>query len=288
MVAAASCQPTEVADVRVTQDVPYTSTAELDVYARPGGRRLPIVVTLHGCCGTRQDLAALALGLAEEGAVVFNASWRNLLEGGGYPGAYEEVACALRFARARGPAFGGNGERVTVVGWSDGALLAGVVANAGDDFAGDCLVEGETSLPDAFVAVGGFLGWPDGDVGRVDPGYVNDGTVRYFGGRPDEVPEAWAAGNPFEHLGKNRRLDVRLVVGTADPLVADNRCFHQAALRSGHRSHLVIVEGAGHQTVIAPRLREGEPAVAEILSAATGRAPTPMGSIDLACSARHG
>ena len=90
--------------VQLTRNVPYAASATLDVFApaRPRGRPAPIVVTLHGCCGTGTDLFQLAYGLAESGAVVFNTTYRNLPEGGGYPVAYEQAAFAAAFARARG------------------------------------------------------------------------------------------------------------------------------------------------------------------------------------------
>ncbi|MDQ4096342.1 MAG: hypothetical protein M3144_00520, partial [Actinomycetota bacterium] len=83
---ACSSQPPSGADrpVRLTRDVPYFGSARLDVFSPPWSGA-PVVVTLHGCCGDREDLFQLAYGLAEAGAVVFNPSFRNLPDGGGYP-----------------------------------------------------------------------------------------------------------------------------------------------------------------------------------------------------------
>ena len=246
--------------VVVVRGIPYTASAELDVYRPEGMSGLPVVVTLHGCCGTRDDLSQLASGLAENGAVVFNASWRGTDGGpGGYPGAYQEAACAVGFARAAAGAHGGDPRRVTLVGWSDGALVAGVVANAGASFDQGCRSrDGQLAgLPDALVALGGFLGWAAAGDGHVDPRYVSERTVGYFGGTPDVVPDAWSAGNPYTHLGRNRDLQVRLVVGRDDPLLLDAECFSAAARTAGHPVTLTVAEGAGHQTIIAPRTPEG-------------------------------
>jgi len=268
-----SPSPGAGATVAVTRAIPYTATAELDVYRPEGSTGAPVVVTLHGCCGSREDLAPLARGLAENGAVVFNASWRGTDgEGAGYPGAYQDAACAVRFARATAPAHGGDPGRVTLVGWSDGALAAGVVANAAPDFDDGCLADGAGVLPDSFVALGGFLGWAAAGDGRVDAQFVNERTVRYFGGTPQDEPAAWAAGNPYTHLGRNPGLEIRLVVGREDPLLIDGQCFSRAARAAGHPVSLSVAEGAGHQTVLAPRTSEGALAVREILEAARGEA----------------
>ena len=255
--------------MQLTRNVPYAASATLDVFApaRPRGRPAPIVVTLHGCCGTGTDLFQLAYGLAASGAVVFNTTYRNLPEGGGYPVAYEQAACAVAFARARGGSYGGDPRRVTLVGWSDGALVAGVVANAargaGTGPAPDCAVgstdaggpvAGADAFADAFVAVGGFLGWPVGRDGSVDPADVTDGTVRWFGGQPDAVPAAWVAGNPYTGLGRNPRLAIRLVVGRDDDLLAGNQRFLEAARAEGLDATLTIAEEAGDQTVVATAL----------------------------------
>jgi acetyl esterase/lipase len=253
--------------VRVTRGVAFMESARLDVFSPsvPSRTGAPVVVTLHGCCGSGEDLFQLAYGLAEAGAVVFNPSWRSLPDGGGYPEAYEQAACAIAFARVRAAEHGGDARRVTVVGWSDGALLGGVAANGGARCAGQ---NGHAAVPDAFVAVGGFLGWPVAGDGRVDPRYVNEGTVRWFGGRPEAAPDAWAAGNPYAGLGRNPHVAIRLVVGRDDALLADNRRFLEAALGAGLDASLTVAEDAGDQTVVAPRTREGKLTVRTILEAA--------------------
>ena len=263
-------------EVSVTRAIPYTAAAELDVYRPQGITGLPVIVTLHGCCGTRENLNQLNYELAGRGTVVFNVSWRGTdSAAGGYPGAYEEAACAVAFARATAKDHGGDPRRVTLVGWSDGALVAGVAANAGDDFSRGCRVGGAKALPDAFVALGGFLGWQVGD-GGIDPTYVNDRTIRYFGGTPEEAPAAWAGGNPYTHLGRNRALQIRLVVGEDDPLLLDDRCFARAAEAAGHQVGLTVVSGVGQQSILSPRYPEGALAVREILAAAKGEVPPAL------------
>lgn len=262
ILAGSACGKTPSPRVAVSRTIPYTATAELDVYRLTGRSSSPVIVMLHGCCGSRDNLSPLASRLAENGTVVYNASWRGTdSDAGGYPGAYQEAACAVRFARATANAHGGDPRRVTLVGWSDGALVAGVAADAGDDYANGCRARAAEAVPDSFVALGGFFGWAPSGEGSINAMYVNDRTIRFFGGTPQDVPAAWAAGNPYTHLERNRRLPIRLVVGQDDPLLVDSQCFSLAAQAAGHPVSLSVAEGADHQTIIAPRYPEGALAV---------------------------
>jgi acetyl esterase/lipase len=257
--------------VEVVRELPYTAAATLDVYAPARGHGRPVLVLLHGCCGARQDLSQLAWEAAAGGAVVYNVTWQNLPGGGRFPTAYQQAACAVRFARATAPRYGGAAGRVTLLGWSDGAMLAAVVANAGDDFSGDCLAHGQSALPDAVVGVGGFYGWPAG--GGVDPRYVTPGTVRFFGGSPARAPAAWAAGNPYTQLGRNRRVGVALIVDANDPLLDDNRRFLAALRAAGHHATLTVAAGGDPLTLISPRTDQGRATLQQTLRVAAGGAP---------------
>jgi acetyl esterase/lipase len=256
----------------VSRDVAYARGATLDVYAPgvAGPEPRPVLVTLHGCCGSKQDLAQLAGALAARGALVFNASWRNMPEGGHYPLVYQQAACAVSFARARAASYGGDPGRVALLGWSDGALLASVVANAGDRFAGTCPMRGTPARPDTLIGLAGFFGWPPGPAGRVDPRYINPRTIRFFGGTPARSPGAWADGNPYTHLGDNPGLRVRLVAAGSDPMLADSRRFVTALRRAGQPASLAVVDGASHQGVLLPRTPQGLATVQEVLKAAAG------------------
>jgi acetyl esterase/lipase len=259
--------------VEVAWELPYAGAATLDVYAPAHGHGRPVLVMLHGCCGAKEDLSQLAWEAAAAGAVVYNVTWLNLQRGGGYPTAYQQAACAVRFARATATRHGGAASRVTLLGWSDGAMLAAVVANAGDDFGGDCLARGHSALPDAVVGVGGFYGWPVAAGGGIDARYVTPRTARFFGGSPARAPAAWAAGNPYTQLGRNRRVGVALIVDANDPLVDDNRRFLAALRRARHRATLTVVAGGDPLTLISPRTDQGRATLQATLRVAAGQAP---------------
>lgn len=269
--------PPPAPEVTMTRGIAYTSGAELDVHARAGVPDQPVFVLLHGCCGSKDDLTPLAEAIAARGAVVVNADWTGVDRGGGWPRSYQEAACAVRFARASAARFGGDPGRIALLGWSDGALLAAVVAVAGNDLGDGCPQHRVSALPDVLIGVAGFYGWPVAPGRAVDPYYVNARAIRFFGGTPAEVPGAWAAGNPYTRLGGNLRLEARLVAGDADSLLADGRRFLAALQRVGYRASLRVVDEGNHRTVVAPRLPAGRLTVEEAFAAATGATP-PSGT----------
>ena len=154
---------------------------------------LPVIVMVHACCGDRADLGKLAEAVAAEGAIVMNADWAGIKNDARFPDAYADVACAVRFARARAADFGGDPADVTLLGWSDGAMASAVVAAAGEQFdRSRCEYPTASSVPDAFIGVAGFYGWtlpvapclcqrpgtglPRGDVHREAPRAWHDAT----------------------------------------------------------------------------------------------------------------
>jgi acetyl esterase/lipase len=253
----------------VAEDVSYASGRTADVFlpAPLPEEPVPIVVLLHGCCGDRADLVKLAEATAAEGVAVVNVSWGGFATTGSFPDSYEEVACAVRFARAQGQRFGGDPHRVALVGWTDGALTGSVVALAGDEFSAErCTHKEHSALPDAFVGVNGFYGWTV----PVDPEYVTDRAVRFFDGTPDEQPRAWHDATPYAWLGRRPAMPSVLLVGTTDPLHADAVRYDGALRRAGQLSRLVVLSEAGDQSLTSARTEEGRVVAREAAAAAHG------------------
>ena len=117
----------------VAANLPYSGDRQLDVRAPKSDQQgLPVVVLLHGCCGDRADVVRLADRVVAEGVVVMTPDWGGTGNGATYPNVFEDVACAVRYARQNATAYGGNPDRVVLAGWSDGALAAALVGMAGD------------------------------------------------------------------------------------------------------------------------------------------------------------
>jgi acetyl esterase/lipase len=260
--------PPAPAWVRITAEaVRYTMGLDQDVY-RPtsAGARLPVVVMVHGCCGDRADLGSIPAAVAMAGAVVYNADWGGLRRGSRFPSAYAHVGCAVAYARATAPRYGGDSDRVTLLGWSDGALAAAVVSAGGWRWVDPgCAVPNGRQSPDALVGVAGFYGWPL----PVPTEYAGPRAVRFLGGTPASAPKAWTQATPYGWLGSPMPRCVTLLVGRTDPLAADARRYSDALSRWHHQVRLVVVTPAGDQGMLSPRTEEGLTTVHETVSTAT-------------------
>lgn len=147
----------------------------------------PTVVLVHGgawMAGSPDSLQDLAVALAEDGAIAVNLGYSTLIQGGGYPRTFDELACGIRQARAIGTQLGGSGELV-LVGHSAGAHLAMVVALDETPWGADCPFSG-LATPDRFVGLAGFY-----DIDAVAP--VMNG---FLGGTREQLPAVWDAADP--------------------------------------------------------------------------------------------
>ncbi len=249
--------------VLTTEDVPFTSSLMMDVIAPATPGRYPTVVLFHGggwVGGSPADIAPLAEALAAAGAVVFNAPYRLALQGGGYPMTFEDASCAVRFAREFAPAFGGDSDSVTVVGYSAGAHIGAVTALAGDSFEGECIAGFADGLPDAFVGVAGPY-----DTDLLDPL-----MGIFFGTDRAENSTPWEAGNPFTYIGENPNLVVRLVHGELDLLapVGFSVSLYDDLDQAGYDVALTVVKDGTHTSVVDP-LTDGT-VVVEIVQTISG------------------
>lgn len=97
--------------------------------------------------------------VAEGGVVVFvpeYSSTPDQVSHGLHLGA-DDAVCAMRYARVHASEFGGTGDRIVTAGHSYGANVAALMAMAGGQFEGDCLVVDEVSaVADGFVGLDGM------------------------------------------------------------------------------------------------------------------------------------
>ncbi|MFI5259369.1 MAG: alpha/beta hydrolase family protein [Candidatus Limnocylindrales bacterium] len=220
----------------------------LDIYVPRGSGPFPTVVLVRGGptgAGGRGYLDPFASELAESGIIVFNADMRDMAsKDGGYPEAFDDVACAVRFARTWSFAYGGDGSSVTLVGHSLGGFVGSVVALNSAQFTGDCLASG-SGRPDAFVGL-------SGNYNLSDPKVANDLQV-FFGGTPEETAEARSASNPFNYA-TGSPIPVDLVAGTDDQTVnpAAAVSLNAYLTERGWNVTLTLIPGATHNSIIVP------------------------------------
>jgi len=241
----AACSGTAEAvvyDVEVTRNVAFTDNLDLDIFAPVSDKNLPTVVLFHGGSwygGDRTTLDDFANSIAKRGLVVYNATYTVGGAGGGYPGSYEDIRCALSEASELS-----GGAPLTVVGYSAGAHLASTVVLSGDQFASD-----RCNSP-AGYEVAGF-------VGLAGP-YLADRygplLVSWFGTTIDNDPDRWALGSPYGYVATASHIPFVLVHGDGDQVVqlgfSDE--FDTALSDAGFEVTYDIIEGADHATIVDP------------------------------------
>ena len=218
---------------RVYSPPGWPETLRADIY-RPGadGPR-PAVLLIHGGGWAppdrRSQMDSIAERLAARGYVVMNATYR-LAPRHQHPAAVDDLRQALTWLRAQAGDLGARPDRVAAFGYSAGGHLA-TLLGALDAPAGQRI--------QAVVAGGApteLAKWSNGKL-----------VVRYLGGRPDEVPERYAAASPIRHVSADDP-PVFLYHGTLDTVVpVDHATDYKAALdRAGVRNELYLERGRGH------------------------------------------
>lgn len=249
-----------VTDVQAHVDLEFAQLdggpLTLDLYRPAGEALVPVVVYLHGggwqvgdkTDGAKERLAALA----ERDIAVASANYR-LVDAAIYPAQVHDVKGAVRWLKEHGAQYNLATARVGVWGASAGAYLASMVGLTRDD-----------------ADLEGTVG------GNVHQSSAVDAVVHWFG-----QSDLWAnsrrswleseiLGAPFEGplLGAEQLTDADLA-RSASPLyrvhaaappfliahgdsdrvtpVAQSAALHDALVRAGAESTMILLGGAGHE-----------------------------------------
>jgi acetyl esterase/lipase len=156
----------EVGALLTDPDVFYTDVVEcgsstpcrvpLDVLAPADGHGLPTIVLFNGggkLFPERRYQAPLAVALAERGAVVFLTAYRGITTMNSDQDSVSDARCAVRYARAHTAEYGGDPNRLLVVGHSQGGFLGIDIATHPEEEAEGCLADG-SAIPDGVVGLG--------------------------------------------------------------------------------------------------------------------------------------
>ena len=137
-----------------------TCAVPLDVLAPMDAEMLPTIVLLPGGPPTfeqRRYLESFAAALAQHGAVVFLAVYRSRASGFWWNDMLLDTRCAVRYARSVTADYGGDPDRVVLVGHSVGSDIALTTAVRPETETPDCLAEGD-GIPESVVGLSGFQG----------------------------------------------------------------------------------------------------------------------------------
>jgi dienelactone hydrolase len=142
----------------------------MDVYAPTEPGPWPLVVVVPGGSEPPDQIQGytddFALAIADRGAVVMTANWRQDASFGADPAeSLADVACAVGVARATGPAYGADATRLVLVGHSLGVgpvSVTGLTPSPKPPDAATCNATSGSLRPDAIEVIAGLFG-PDVD-----------------------------------------------------------------------------------------------------------------------------
>lgn len=245
----------EPMEVSSALDLPYTSERTLDVFAPTIADEWPLVVVLHGGNVSSKSVRGLAQAVAGQGAVVFVPNYHSSQPTSAEVislGA-EDAACAVRYARAHAVEYGGTPDRVIAVGHSAGGAYAAIMALAGDNFLGDCLVSEGSALLDGMVGLDGAY-----DLLRyVEPEFLELGS-----------PEAWEQITPFTYVGREPArpgLEFVFFAGAETELVQNAQALRDALQAAGYSASATQIPGVDHMSMGGSYLPQTIAAITDLM-----------------------
>ncbi|ABC64217.1 alpha/beta hydrolase [Erythrobacter litoralis] len=261
----AACSPLKTFNAIIPKDGASSQTAKAVAYGTDERQRLdiftpdaplaagearPVVVFFYGGSwnsGTRTGYDFVGRALAARGYVTLVPDYR-LVPDVRYPAFVEDGAAAVRWARENAAQYGGDADRIVLVGHSAGAYIAAMLA-----------LDERWLGPDR-AAVRGWAGL----AGPYDfAPFDGEVTRAAFGNWPDPAetqPITWAgAGDP----------STLLLTGGDDTTVEPRNSYElaQKLRASGVPAQVKVYDGVGHigiVTSIAKPLRGNSPALDDI------------------------
>lgn len=247
----------------VVRDLPYGEheRQRLDIYrpaASPNDANGPVVLWIHGggwrIGDKRHSIAPKARLLTEAGYCLVAANYRLAGEDESipFPRNTEDVAAAIAWIHGNIAQYGGDPERIVLMGHSAGAHLVSLVATDGRYLA----AHGLTLADLAGVVALDTEGY---DVARAMGGRV---TKEIYENAFGTDPSIWKTASPVSHIAAGKDIPPFLVAtrGTA-ARVANAKAFADALRGAGYDAAAQTIPGYSHADVNRKLGEPGEEAV---------------------------
>lgn len=257
---------------RITYGNEPDQFGDLRVPAGPGPH--PVVMVLHGgrwqASVTLGGISPACASLAEQGVAVWNVEYRRLgIEGGGWPGTWQDVAAAADALRSFAAEHRLDPSRVVVLGHSAGGPLALWLAGRHRLPSTNALFRENPLALRGAISMAGVNDLRTAWARNMGEGVLNE----LLGGGPQAFPERYASTSPPDLLPFG--IPQLLVHGTADTMVdvSVSQDYARAAQSRGDDARVVLLDGADHfqirdpATSAWPRVRD---AVTEFCREVTG------------------
>lgn len=217
------------AQVRVMRNQTYVQRGavalQLDLYLPFGQAPAPAVVLVHGGgwrAGVRENLAPLAIGLAERGYAAATITYR-LSEQAPYPAAIHDAKAAVRWVRSNARRYGIDADHIAIGGASAGGQIASLTGVTNDDARFDPQGGKVSSAVQAIVNIDGLSDFTSDEARRFedDPAKKPSSAGLYLGGTYAEKSAVWRDASPLFHV--SRATPPMLFIGSAQARFAVGR-----------------------------------------------------------------
>jgi acetyl esterase/lipase len=239
----------------VYYDGPYSNPQRqnLDVYEPPGATNSPVVFLVFGGMyrnGEKSRQAYLARTLAREGLEVVAINHRvtdGSLQSVVFPAQEVDVARAFKWTHNHIADYGGNPDKIVLMGHSSGAMLVSLLVTDRS------YLVAQGVSPDA---IKGVIGVSAGTYDMTVQFNNVPGLTDVFG----DLEQFWNA-SPLKYVDGTQPPFLVLFASNDMPgFGQDNTAFYQALVDAGSQAELHMIPGRNHQMIIGDAARPGDPA----------------------------
>jgi acetyl esterase len=248
--------------------VPVAEGVTADVVVPDGEGPHPVLVYLHGggwICGSPRTHRKLACRFAEAGQLVFNIDYRLAPEHA-FPTPFDDCLAAVRWAASEASRWGGDPDRLAVGGDSAGGNLSAAVAAALAD---------DPARPRAALLLYGVFDFAA--MGSLDmPAEFAQTPMAGAGEKLLELMVgSYLGADREQHLrdprvsplhAADRLPPCHVMVGSADPLVAQAEALVAALLEAGVEHEHFVDEGMPHGYAQMEFLPHARPAIERMVA----------------------
>lgn len=211
----------------------------LDIYRPSSDGPHPMLVQIYGGAwqgGNRTDNETSARYFASKGYVVFAIEYRHAPRWA-WPTPLQDVREAIAWVRAQAGGFGGDPNRLAVIGRSAGAHLALLAA-----YSGDSRVDAVAAY---YAPTDLTRGWQDEP--KPDPLSVRSVLETFLGGTPETVAHRYREASPITYASAGAPPTL-LIYGKRDHVVLPGfgRDLHAKLREMGARSMYLEIPWADH------------------------------------------
>ncbi|MBS1956398.1 MAG: alpha/beta hydrolase [Cyanobacteria bacterium SZAS-4] len=234
--------------ISVCRDLVYAperkSLNRLDVYSPRSGNLHPVLIFLHGGKFSFGDKISSAFdkpaAFTSRGFVFVSVDYR-LSPAVKYPTHVQDVAESVSWVHKNIQRYGGDPNRLFVMGHSAGAQLAGLVATDEQFLAKHGL--DLSCIKGAILLDGGTYNL----AATAKSSSRHDLLISVFG----KDPSIWWQASPIKHIGKSKNIPPFLIVYVPNRVdaAAQSLAFHNALRSAGIHSTLISTKGKTHATL---------------------------------------